>query len=55
MHAGALKVLASELADDACDRAVQLHGALGYLEDPGIALLARDCRVTRIFEGANRA
>lgn len=53
MQAGALKVLASELAGEACDRAVQLHGALGFLEDPGVALLARDCRVTRIFEGAN--
>ncbi|UJR84128.1 acyl-CoA dehydrogenase family protein [Sandaracinus amylolyticus] len=53
MHAGALKVLASELACEACDRAVQVHGALGFLEDPGVALLSRDCRVTRIFEGAN--
>lgn len=53
VHAGALKVLASELAGDACDRAVQIHGAMGYLEDPGVAILARDCRVTRIFEGAN--
>ncbi|MBX7195680.1 MAG: acyl-CoA dehydrogenase family protein, partial [Sandaracinaceae bacterium] len=49
----ALKVLASELAGDACDRAVQVHGALGYVEDAGIALLLRDARVTRIFEGAN--
>jgi alkylation response protein AidB-like acyl-CoA dehydrogenase len=49
----ALKVLASELACDACDRAIQVHGALGYVEDAGIALLFRDARVTRIFEGAN--
>lgn len=49
----ALKVLASELACDACDRAIQLHGALGYVEDAGIALLFRDARITRIFEGAN--
>lgn len=49
----ALKVLASEGAFDVCDRAVQLHGALGYLEDAGVARLLRDCRVTRIFEGAN--
>ena len=47
------KVFCSEGAFDACDRAVQLHGALGYLEDTGVAQLLRDCRVTRIFEGAN--
>ena len=49
----ALKVLASELGFDACDRAVQVHGALGFVEDSGVALLQRDARVTRIFEGAN--
>ncbi len=49
----ALKVLASEHSCDACDRAVQLHGALGFVEDSGVAILARDARVTRIFEGAN--
>ncbi len=49
----ALKVHASELAFDVCDRAIQVHGALGFVEDAGIAILARDCRVTRIFEGAN--
>lgn len=47
------KVLCSEGAFDTCDRAIQLHGALGFIEEPGVALLARDCRVTRIFEGAN--
>lgn len=49
----ALKVLASELAFDAADRAVQVHGALGFVEDDGVAILQRDARVTRIFEGAN--
>lgn len=49
----ALKVLASELGFDACDRAVQVHGALGFVEDAGVAILQRDARVTRIFEGAN--
>ncbi len=49
----AVKVFASERAFDACDTAIQLHGALGVLEDAGVARLLRDCRVTRIFEGAN--
>ncbi|MBX3248677.1 MAG: acyl-CoA dehydrogenase family protein [Myxococcales bacterium] len=47
------KVFCSEGAFEVTDRALQLHGAMGFLEDTGVALLARDCRVTRIFEGAN--
>ncbi len=47
------KVFCSEGAFAICDRAVQLHGALGFLEPIGIARMLRDCRVTRIFEGAN--
>jgi acyl-CoA dehydrogenase len=49
----ATKVFASERTFEVCDMAIQLHGALGVIEDVGVARLARDCRVTRIFEGAN--
>lgn len=49
----ATKVFASEQAFRACDAAIQLHGALGVIEPVGVARLLRDCRVTRIFEGAN--
>jgi alkylation response protein AidB-like acyl-CoA dehydrogenase len=49
----AAKVFCSEGAFAICDAAVQLHGALGYLEPIGVARMLRDCRVTRIFEGAN--
>lgn len=47
------KVLCSEGAGAVCDLAIQLHGGSGYIEDTGVAMLARDARVTRIFEGAN--
>lgn len=47
------KVFCSEGAFETCDRAVQLHGALGFLEPTGVARMLRDCRITRIFEGAN--
>jgi alkylation response protein AidB-like acyl-CoA dehydrogenase len=47
------KVFCSEGAFEVCDRAVQLHGALGFLEPVGVARMLRDCRITRIFEGAN--
>jgi alkylation response protein AidB-like acyl-CoA dehydrogenase len=47
------KVFCSEGAFQVCDRAVQLHGALGFLEATGVPRILRDTRVTRIFEGAN--
>jgi hypothetical protein len=47
------KVLCSEGAFEVCDRAVQLHGALGFLEQTGVPRILRDTRITRIFEGAN--
>lgn len=49
----AAKVLCSEASFEICDRSIQLHGALGFIEPTGVARLARDCRITRIFEGAN--
>lgn len=47
------KVFCSEGAFELADLAIQLHGGAGYIEDTGMAILARDSRVTRIFEGAN--
>ncbi|MGA2449584.1 MAG: acyl-CoA dehydrogenase family protein [Polyangiaceae bacterium] len=47
------KVFCSEGAFEAFDRAIQLHGAVGFLESTGVARGLRDCRITRIFEGAN--
>ena len=47
------KVFCSETAWDACDQALQLHGGAGFIEETGVALVLRDARVPRIFEGAN--
>ncbi|MBI2377435.1 MAG: acyl-CoA dehydrogenase family protein [Deltaproteobacteria bacterium] len=47
------KVFASEACGRVCDLAIQLHGGSGFIEDIGVSILARDARVTRIFEGAN--
>jgi alkylation response protein AidB-like acyl-CoA dehydrogenase len=49
----AAKVLCSDAAWEVCDTAVQLHGGAGFIEDTGLPLLLRDCRIMRIFEGAN--
>lgn len=47
------KVFCSDSAFEVCDRSLQLHGALGFIESTGVARMLRDCRITRIFEGAN--
>ncbi|MBS1148911.1 MAG: Butyryl-CoA dehydrogenase [Myxococcaceae bacterium] len=47
------KVFCSEQGWSIVDTALQLHGAMGYIEDTGLAMMLRDMRVTRIFEGAN--
>ncbi len=49
----AAKVYCSEANFAVCDASVQLHGALGFIETVGVARRLRDCRITRIFEGAN--
>lgn len=53
VHSLAAKVFCSEGAGWVADEAVQLHGALGFIEETGVAMVVRDVRVTRIFEGAN--
>ncbi len=47
------KVFCSETAWRIADDCVQLHGGSGFIEDTGVARLLRDCRISRIFEGAN--
>ena len=49
----AAKVFNSEGSWELADLAVQLHGGSGFIEETGVALLLRDARITRIFEGAN--
>jgi alkylation response protein AidB-like acyl-CoA dehydrogenase len=47
------KLFASEAAHRATDTALQLFGGAGYIRDTGIERLARDARVTRIYEGTS--
>jgi acyl-CoA dehydrogenase len=35
------------------DAAIQLHGGIGYMRDFGIETMARDVRITRIYEGTS--
>jgi alkylation response protein AidB-like acyl-CoA dehydrogenase len=52
-EASMAKLFASEAAHRATDTAVQLHGGAGYIKDFPVERLARDARVTRIYEGTS--
>jgi len=47
------KLFASESAHKATDTAIQLHGGAGYCRDYPVERLARDARITRIYEGTS--
>ena len=47
------KLYASECANRAAYRAVQIHGASGYVNECRVEQLSRDARVTTIYEGTS--
>ena len=47
------KLYASEMAEEVCSDAIQIHGGYGYLEDYPVARFYRDVRVTKIYEGTS--
>ena len=52
-EASMAKLFASEAAHRATDTAIQLHGGAGYTRDYPVERLARDARITRIYEGTS--
>ena len=52
-EASMAKLYASEAAHRATDTAIQLHGGAGYLRDYPVERLARDARITRLYEGTS--
>jgi alkylation response protein AidB-like acyl-CoA dehydrogenase len=52
-QASMAKLFASEAAQRCTDCAIQLHGGAGYIVDYGVERLARDARITRIYEGTS--
>jgi acyl-CoA dehydrogenase len=52
-EAAMVKLAASESLCQVVDRAVQIHGGMGYSAEYKIERLYRDARVTRIYEGTN--
>jgi len=47
------KAYATEAAERVVDRALQMHGGVGYIRGSAIERIYRDHRVQRIYEGAN--
>jgi acyl-CoA dehydrogenase len=48
------KYYASEMVGRVADRAVQIHGGSGYLNDYAVARLYRDVRIYRLYEGTSQ-
>lgn len=48
------KYFASEAVGRIADRAVQIHGGAGYIEDYAVARLYRDARIYRLYEGTSQ-
>ena len=50
-----IKVVAAQMHQEVCDRAMQVHGALGMSDDTPLALMWRQGRGLRIFDGPDEA
>lgn len=52
-EAAMLKLFGSEVYNRVADKAVQVHGGIGYIKDFPIERYFRDARITRIYEGTS--
>jgi acyl-CoA dehydrogenase len=52
-EAAMVKLFASEMANRVADKAVQIHGGMGYMKDVGIERFYRDARIMKIYEGTS--
>ncbi|WP_101842898.1 acyl-CoA dehydrogenase family protein [Halobacillus sp. Marseille-P3879] len=52
-EAAMLKLYGSEVYNRVADKAVQVHGGIGYISDYPIERFFRDARITRIYEGTS--
>lgn len=53
-EAACCKMFASEMVGRVADRAVQIHGGAGYMEEYGVERAYRDVRLFRIYEGTTQ-
>lgn len=52
-EASMAKLFASEMSNRLCDRAVQIHGGYGYIDEFPVERYLRDARVQTIYEGTS--
>ncbi len=52
-EASIAKLFASEMAFRACDKAVQIHGGYGYIDEFPVERYLRDSRVQTLYEGTS--
>lgn len=52
-EAAVVKVYCAEMANRVVDRAVQVHGGMGYMKELDIERMYRDARILRIYEGTS--
>ncbi len=53
-EASIAKLYASEVAVRSADRAVQVHGGYGYIQDFPVERLYRDAKITQLYEGTSQ-
>ncbi len=53
VEASMAKLFASEMAEEVCSDAIQIHGGYGYLRDYAVERIARDVRVCQLYEGTS--
>ena len=54
LEASCCKLFASEMASRVADRAVQIHGGAGYMQEYAVERFYRDVRLFRLFEGTSQ-
>ena len=52
-EASMAKLFASEMAEQVCSDAIQIHGGYGYVADFPVERIYRDVRICQIYEGAS--
>ncbi|MEM7253527.1 MAG: acyl-CoA dehydrogenase family protein [Pseudomonadota bacterium] len=53
-EAAACKLFATEMVGRVADRAVQIHGGMGYMQGTPVERFYRDVRIYRIYDGTNQ-
>jgi acyl-CoA dehydrogenase len=52
--ASCAKLFATEMVGRVADRAVQIHGGAGYMDEYAVSRFYRDVRLFRIYEGTSQ-